>query len=226
MRIFLVRHGESEGNLSREIYRTLPDHQIPLSAAGREQAVAAGTFLQDWLTAHPPRGRTRLWYSPYARTRATADGMLTRLVVDDRRPNLHLIEQRFGLFDGLWEDEMKAQLPLEYAHYERTRQHEGRFWAMMPEGDSPYDVAVRVHQCFGTLHRDAAHGVQDVILVSHGVTIRAFLMMWLHLEPSWYEAEPNPLNCSVRLIEGTAAEGYVDRGYLFAGFPKRAAVVG
>lgn len=230
LRIFLVRHGESVGNLDRAVYKTLPDHQIPLSPAGRLQAREAGTFLATWFAAHPPVDRCRLWYSPYARTRGTADEILAVLgrrpdgFVDDARPNLHLIEQRFGLFDGLWEDEMAAELPKEYAHFRRTLTHEGRFWAMMPEGDSPYDVAVRVHQAFATFHRDARAGVRDLVVVSHGVTLRAFRMMWLHLDPDWYEAEPNPLNCSVHLLE-SEGDQHIDHGTIFPGFPKRPEVL-
>ncbi len=231
LRIFLVRHAESLGNLDRAVYHALPDHHIPVSPAGHIQAQQAGAFLRSWLTENPPVDRCRLWYSPYARTLGTAEEIVAQLGrrsdggwVDDARPNLHLIEQRFGLFDGLWEDEMEARLPLEYAHYQRTRAHGGRFWAMMPEGDSPYDVAVRVHQSFATFHADAEAGVRDVIVVSHGVTIRAFLMMWLRLDPDWYEAEHNPLNCSIRVIEGSG-DVYVDRGYIYAGFPKRPEVL-
>ena len=226
LRIFLVRHGQSLGNLSREIYSTLPDHKIPLSRRGEEQAQAAGQFLKGWLQKSPPAARLRLWYSPYERTRATAAAIVAGLgvrpdgLVHDVRPNLHLIEQRFGLFDGLWEDEMEARYPREYVYYRRTADHEGRFWATMPGGDSPYDVAMRVHQAFGTFHRDLRAGNRDLVIVSHGVTIRAFLMMWLQHDVDWYEVEPNPNNCSVRLIEGNPRDGYEDHGYLFEGFAK------
>ena len=41
-------------------------------------------------------------------------------------------------------------------------------------------------------------------------------MMWLHHTPEWFDAEPNPGNCSVRLIEGERSN-YVDRGYVVGG---------
>ena len=81
-------------------------------------------------------------------------------------------------------------------------------------GENRFQVAQRVHQAFGTFHRDAdRHGIQDLIIVSHGVTLRAFVLMWLHLPVEWIETEPNPANCSIRLIE----EGE-DKGYIFPGF--------
>jgi len=50
-------------------------------------------------------------------------------------------------------------------------------------------------------------------VICHGVTLRAFVMMWCHLSPEWFEAERNPLNCAIRLIEGGT-----DWGYVFPGF--------
>jgi hypothetical protein len=40
-------------------------------------------------------------------------------------------------------------------------------------------------------------------------------MMWCHLSPEWFEAEANPNNCAIRLIEGGN-----DKGYVFPGFAK------
>ena len=48
-RIFLIRHGESEGNLDLSKHRNLPDPVIPLTPAGKEQAVLAGMALADFI---------------------------------------------------------------------------------------------------------------------------------------------------------------------------------
>jgi len=42
MRIFLVRYGESLGDVDKAAYRTIPDFAIPLSERGHYQA---GKFL-------------------------------------------------------------------------------------------------------------------------------------------------------------------------------------
>jgi 2,3-bisphosphoglycerate-dependent phosphoglycerate mutase len=94
---------------------------------------------------------------------------------------------------------------------------EGKFWARLPQGESRFDVAKRIHQAFGTFHRDAEyHGIRDIVVICHGVTLRAFVMMWCHLPPEWFEAERNANNCAIRFIDSG-----VDKGYLFDGFPKR-----
>jgi 2,3-bisphosphoglycerate-dependent phosphoglycerate mutase len=83
----------------------------------------------------------------------------------------------------------------------------------MPLGESRFDVAVRIHQAFGTFHRDAErHGVRNIVVVCHGVTLRAFVMQWLHKPYEWFDQQKNPGNCDVYHIAG---EGVPDRGYVY-----------
>ncbi len=222
MRIFLVRHGESMGNVDTGVHRRMADHAIPLSDRGREQAQEAGRALDRHFAglypATPPR--IRLWTSPYRRTRATADGLQETAGrwFTDRREHVLLCEQQFGLFDGVPDEELTALFPAEHAHYRKQEEFEGRFWARMPLGESRFDVAVRVHQAFGTFHRDVATSdIRDIVVVCHGVTLRAFVMMWCHHPAEWFESEPNPRNAAIRWIDGG-----VDRGYLFEGFARGA----
>ena len=228
-RIFLVRHGESLANIDKTVHFETADHMIPLSDRGHEQAEAAGEFLHNYLhdikngiianSGNHPWGarliQCRLWTSPYLRTRQTADDFekgATDIILD-RREHVNLCEQQFGLFDGLEDEDLKVKFPLEFAHYKKCEEHHGKFWAPMPLGESRYDVAIRVHQAFGTFHRDCdRHGVENIIVVCHGVTLRAFVMQWLHLTPEWFDEEPNPGNCWIRLIED-----HEDRGYIYKG---------
>ena len=219
MRIFLVRHGESEANVDKTIGTRKPDHAIELTERGLSQAAAVGLFLRKYHEEHGPAG-TRIWASPYKRTMQTA--LAIRDAVDVApyamgRPEVHehiaLVEQQFGLFDGIPDDELAVRFPEEHAHYKKHESFEGRFWARMPLGESRLDVALRVHQAFGTFQRDAErHGMDNLVVVCHGVVVRAFVMMWCHKGWRWLESEPNPKNCSVRLIEDGE-----DRGYLYEG---------
>ncbi len=210
MRIFLVRHGQSLSNVDLDIHKTMPDHAIPLSPKGEEQAKEAGNRLAELLPRRNPE-HVRLWVSPYKRTRQTAEGILSACpMIFDSREHVLLCEQQFGLFDGVLDEELPKRFPEEYRHYVLCERFEGRFWARMPMGESRFDVAQRVHQSFGTFHRDKdRHGIGTIVVVCHGVTLRAFVMMWCHLTPEWFEAERNPKNCAIRLIENG-----IDRGYL------------
>ena len=156
-----------------------------------------------------------MWVSPYKRARQTAELIRSKCSrINDVRENIHLVEQQFGLFDGMSHEgqlsEIQHKYPNEYAHYKKQEDFEGRFWARMPLGESRFDVALRVHQCFGTFHRDAKkHDINTIVVVAHGLSIRAFVMQWLHLSPEWFEKEPNPKNCSIRLIEDGEDRGYI-----------------
>lgn len=238
MRIILVRHGESAANADKNLHGSMADHAIPLSELGFKQAYQAGVFLGRFLsetleeTKDPiDSGKTistpvRLWLSPYKRTRETADCIFSGIKTFERengainmnldsRENIRLCEQQFGLFDGIPDDERHLHYPAEAEHYAKCEDQEGQFWARMPLGESRFDVANRVHQTFGTFHRDNdRHDIGTIIVVCHGVTLRAFVMQWLHLTPEWFDTEPNPGNCDIRLIEDGEDCGYIYRGAL------------
>lgn len=38
MRLYLVRHGESQGNVNQKVHSKMADHAIPLSTQDHEQA--------------------------------------------------------------------------------------------------------------------------------------------------------------------------------------------
>ncbi len=218
MRILLVRHGESLGNVDPMIHATTADHAVPLSERGKQQARQAGARLAKHLEEQlqGDRPHIRLWVSPYQRTRQTADAVMETAGswITDRVEHVLLCEQQFGLFDGVPEAELPERFPREFGYYDMQCRFGGKFWARMPQGESRFDVAKRIHQAFGTFHRDSLeHGIHDIIVICHGVTLRAFVMMWCHLSPEWFEAEPNPSNCAIRWIDGGADQGYVFDGF-------------
>lgn len=231
MRIFLVRHGLSQANENWETNKRIADHAIELTDEGKEQAAAAGRQLATYFASvpnlrwtaghHHPRPHIRMWNSPYTRTRQTADILRKNCLRDnsvpwihDSREHLLLAEQQFGVFDGLSDAEREEQYPEFQAYYEKCKSFEGKLWPKMPLGESRFEVAQRVHQAFGTFHRDAdRYNIRNIVVVGHGTTNRAFTMMWLHLPYEWMHEEPNPNNCSIRLIEDGG-----DKGYIFDGF--------
>ncbi len=218
MRIFLVRHGESLGNIKPGMYAKVADHAIPLSARGKEQARLAAGVLRVTLDKHvgAPSTHVRMWTSPYARARTTGEIIRQELPqwITDTREHVLLCEQQFGLFDGVPDKELPTRFPEEWAHYRKCIEFEGKFWARVPMGESRFDVATRVDQTFATFARDEEAGVENIVIVCHGVTLRAFVMMWCHLTPEWFEQEPNPRNCAIRLLQDDE-----DLGYVFDGFP-------
>ncbi|MCE5166293.1 hypothetical protein HAX54_016983, partial [Datura stramonium] len=66
-RIILVRHGESEGNVDKNVYATVPDHRVQLTEKGIEQAKKAGELIRGVV------GKSKVYFyvSPFLRTRET-----------------------------------------------------------------------------------------------------------------------------------------------------------
>ncbi len=218
MRILLVRHGESLGNIDASIHATTADHAVPLSPRGADQAREAGRRVRAYYdkALGEERPHVRLWVSPYKRTRQTADELQETVgpFITDRKEHILLCEQQFGLFDGVPDADLPTRFPAEFGYFDMQCRFGGKFWARMPQGESRFDVAKRIHQAFGTFHRDAVdHGIQELVVICHGVTLRAFVMMWCHLSPEWFEAEKNPNNCAIRVLDSNC-----DNGYLFEGF--------
>lgn len=226
-RIHFIRHGLSEANLSTAVNRRKPDHAIELAPEGYLQALTAGQELVRHFTSrNDPPERIRVLISPYVRTRDTAQGVISVLAKKgfdvEQRECLQLREQSFGLFDGLTPDELHHAFPAEYAHYLKHRSFEGEFFAPMPAGESRARVCDRVREIFGSILRDFASNdanpINDVICISHGVTIRCAITEFMHYPWEWCEAEPNPGNCSITTITGRENCGW-SLTRTFEGFP-------
>ena len=140
MNIYLVRHGESKGNVNKKIHLTTADHAIPLSKKGEEEAEAAGYFLKKHFQKHfqdrfclSPSSYIRVWNSPYRRTRQTAK-IIHEVMTEtgslqvDQREHLLLCEQQFGLFDGVPTRGLPVLYPNEYKHYQKQEQNNGKFF--------------------------------------------------------------------------------------------------
>ncbi|WP_028745155.1 histidine phosphatase family protein [Rhizobium mesoamericanum] len=214
MRIFLVRHGESLGNINEKAYRQFGDHNVPLTQWGYRQVLLAGRGLVSYLAELPERENQSLdiWYSPFLRTRQSKDALLEILPpewVGDVREDYLLREQDFGLFTEIYDHaERRQKFPDEFEKWARMRNNSGKFYARPPDGESRADVAQRVRLFLQTVIDGTTDEGNDIIIVGHGVTNRAFEMDFLHHAVDWFERSDNPGNSDVTLIEGTRRQGY------------------
>lgn len=214
MRIFLVRHGESLGNLDERAYRQFGDHNVPLTQWGYRQAAEAGAVIAAYLagTNEPGRRKPEIWYSPFLRTRQSKDALLEALpnkFIGDVREDYLLREQDFGLFTEIYDHaEQKQKFPDEFEKWARLRSNNGKFYARPPDGESRADVAQRMRLFLQTIMHEARHGHDTILIVGHGVTNRAFEMNFLQHPVDWFERSSNPGNADITLIEGTRETGY------------------
>ena len=214
MKIFLIRHGESMQNTGLNYELKLPDHKVYLSDKGKEQANGAGVFLKQYVDIHKiDLNNSTLFVSPYTRTRETAKIINSHLNIEDVKEDIALIEQRYGLFSDNPIEECKKKFPEQFELYNKYYENDGKFYAKLSQGESPYDVALRARQFIDTIFRDYIEGKENFFIVSHGTTIRAFLLSYFHYSPEWFNNESNLDNCSIRLID--KEESNIDKGYIY-----------
>jgi probable phosphoglycerate mutase len=174
-RLWLVRHGQSQGNVARDLAHEaghsiidldLRDVDVPLSDLGHEQAEAAGRWFAELPEADKPEV---LLSSPYIRARQTAEAICTagglaggaKPTITDER----LREREFGVFDGLTTKGIKEQYPTEAAH----RAKMGKFYHRPPGGESWADVILRLRSALNTINLQYAN--KSVLIVCHQVVV-------------------------------------------------------
>ena len=185
---------------TKENYKIgLPDHRVYLTDQGKKEASLAGEFLLSYINSNNiDLSNSVMWVSPYTRTRETASIINEKIGIIKVKEDITLIEQQYGLFSDKDIEKIKLMCPEQFAFYDNYYQHDGKFYAKLPQGESPFDVALRTKQFINTIYRDS----EDVLfVVSHGTTIKTIVMNFFHYSPEWYSCEPTPVNCSIRLIE-------------------------
>ena len=203
-RLWIVRHGQSAGNVARdrahaagldEIDLDIRDVDVPLSDLGHQQSEALGR----WFAAMPASARpTVVLTSTYLRAHQTADaiaraGGLARpdltFCVDER-----LREREFGILDRL----TTAGIEARYPDQAEARRRLGKFYHRPPGGESWCDVILRLRAALDTLslhHRD-----ERVLIVGHQVVVlclRYLLEGLTETEILAIDAEADVANCGV-----------------------------
>lgn len=216
-RLWVVRHGESAGNVARDAAQAagLPvidiahrDADVPLSPLGERQSTALGR----WFGAGKEEERPNVVLtSPYLRARQTAAlvrdaGRLpldpSEFIVDER-----LREKEFGILDRLTRTGIAARFPEQAEH----RRLLGKFYHRPPGGESWCDVILRLRSALDTisLHHDGCR----VLIVSHQVVVLCLRYLLERLDEERLlaiDAEADVANCAVteyRLDPGHGRHG-------------------
>jgi broad specificity phosphatase PhoE len=192
-RIVLIRHGNSQANADKNIRSSVPDHRIALTEDGQKQALNVGQKLKSYFEKYYP-DTVAAYVSPYTRTRQTYELIkksnlnITREYEDPR-----IREQDFG--------HLRALEAFQLIDSERSAF--GTFFYRIPDGESGADVYDRISSFLDTLWRDfeKADYPENTLIVSHGLTIRLFMMRWLHWSVEHFERLRNPLNCEYYILE-------------------------
>lgn len=213
--LYLVRHGESTQNTGINKQQRIPDHAVPLTETGKQQAHAAGEFLSK-LLAGVPENKIAIWISPYSRTRATAAGILEYLAVGSKKEDALLTELQFGIFDAISKEEAQRLFPREWESFQNARRFNGKFYARRPGGESPFDCEIRQRLWLDTLFRDINNGckTEHFIIVGHGAQLNILRKAIFHYTHEWYAEAPNPGNCSIMKVVLDNGKNQ-DLGYIY-----------
>ena len=201
--LWIVRHGESAGNVARDAARASGalridlhsrDVDVPLSPRGEAQATALG----KWFADGQEDGRPEVMLaSPYARAIATAKHFRgsggchpeVGICCDER-----LREKEFGILDGLTTAGIEAELP-DQAEFRRMM---GKFYHRPPGGESWCDVILRLRSVMDTI--SLHHAGRRVMIVAHQVVVlclRYVIEAMNEAEILAIDREGDVANCSI-----------------------------
>lgn len=205
MKIYLVRHAQSQSNVDLSILKLQTNMAVELSSDGFKQAEETGKFLAE----HIKKGKIKVWNSPYTRTRQTAYAIKETLKnngeIFQEEESIYIAERQFGLVDDV--DNYTSYYKHEAKHYKLHKEHSHDFFARPPLGESPFDMCMRLDFFIRTI-LSSESDVEHHIIVSHGAAIRGFIMM--HQKQKYEEYNcPNPYNASVRLIDNGQYKGEI-----------------
>jgi broad specificity phosphatase PhoE len=174
-KLWIVRHGQSAGNVARDeaVAAGLPmidiahrDMDVPLSPLGEQQAAAVG----HWFAGLPADERPEIVLaSPYVRARQTAQAICQAGGISgEPRPPIvdeRLREREFGIFDRLTTAGIRERFPDLAEH----RAQIGKFYHRPPGGESWADVILRLRSALDTV--SLHHADRRVLIVCHQVVV-------------------------------------------------------
>jgi broad specificity phosphatase PhoE len=210
--VWIVRHGESAGNVARHAAEKaqLPavdiatrDCDVPLSTLGERQADALGA----WFAAlEPDRRPTVVLSSPYCRARDTANRVRAQfgaaappLIFDER-----LREREFGILDRL----TKHGIAIHHPQQADLRQLLGKFYHRPPGGESWCDIILRLRSVIDSMSIEFAD--ERVLIVCHSVVVLCFRYLFERMtEDEILDIDRNNevANCSVTSYVNDPARG-------------------
>jgi broad specificity phosphatase PhoE len=203
-KLWIVRHGESAGNVARDaahaagradIEIDARDVDVALSELGERQSRALGR----WFAAMSPDERPEVVLSsPYLRAQSTAaiiqesSGLapgFSGVVIDER-----LREKEFGILDRL------TRLGIEQRHPEQaeSRRLVGKFYFRPPAGESWCDVILRLRSMLDTI--SLHYGGKRVLIMGHQVVVLCMRYVIENMDERTIvaiDAEGDVANCAV-----------------------------
>ncbi|HEU5114958.1 MAG TPA: histidine phosphatase family protein [Candidatus Paceibacterota bacterium] len=219
IQFIVIRHAESARNKAkkgstyfaddeaRKTVKGVPDHDIPLTDFGREQAEQTGRYLRERFGVPD-----FVYHSGYVRTIDTKDGILKAFTPEERaeiqvRMNVHIRERDPGYAYDMTTEEAERSFPW-LKEYWKTF---GGFMARPPGGESLCDVALRARGFYEMIKQRRVG--QKVWAVTHGGTIRSLrfeIENWpIERALAWPPGQ-SPKNCGITVYDFNKKSGRLE----------------
>lgn len=188
-RLILARHGQTDYNAAGRMQGRI---DIPLNAAGREQAsalarsIAASAAVPDVIVASPLQRAAET-------ARAVGEAIGREVTLDEG-----FVERGFGSWEGLTGEEIRAQWPEQFEAW-RAR-HNVVGIGMESRAEASLRVGAAVRRVM------AAHHGQTVLVVAHGAAITLGISDLLGLDPDAFRGISGLENCHRSVLDPLLAD--------------------
>lgn len=184
MRLIIIRHGQSQGNVDDSKYAAVGDCKISLTDLGWRQAIAAGKFLETYYEADKTMEWPYVFLSAYQRTQETLSGVVHGMhkLGFEGEPTIHLdprLIERFGGATAVLHrgnGPLSKRLSKQFAALAEGTYQRDNFTTRNMLGESNKDIYLAVQSFMdGTLQRVHESGEDDMMVVCHGIVYREFV---------------------------------------------------
>ena len=203
--IYIIRHGESVGNVNKAIYKSVPDHAVHLTKKGVAQCENAGEILSKYILSSKLNEANELgiYYSPFVRTIQTTNLILKKFKESEISPkfvyeNALIREQEWQSRFG---EESTMSLTGLNSSVSKDRINFGIFFYRFDSGESCADVYDRCKSFINEINFNSKSLPRNLIVVTHGMTMRVLLMVMCNKTVKEFESWNKPDNCEIWKVQ-------------------------
>lgn len=194
MDIYLIRHGQSKANTGEHISNhNVPDNKIELTDLGKEQCFSLGANLKQTNILTD----SLIFHSPFTRTRQSLAYILSGANLNNGWD--YNVNPEF-IYDYSEEDPRLREIDIGSDGFHdkiRERKEYGYFYYRFNGGEAQCEVFDRICSFYNEAYLRCVAKNRNMVIVSHGLTIRTLIMRIMRLNEIEFGKIVNPKNASL-----------------------------